>query len=91
MTYRFSVLESRDYVKVDKLNKLTNKETFWDDVRKLTRNVTSDHSINRWECLSDIRYAELITGCEDVRMEVDYGKPIRYFNRKTGEEVFATA
>ena len=76
MTYRYSVLENRDCGKIDKLN-------------KLTKNVTSDHSIHRWECLADMRWNELITGCEDVRTEIDYGKPIRYFDRKTGKEVFA--
>lgn len=89
MTYRYSVLENRDCGKIDKLNKLTNKDTFWEDVRKLTKNVTNDHSIHRWECLADMRWNELITGCEDVRTEIDYGKPIRYFDRKTGKEVFA--
>ena len=36
-----------------------------------------------------MRWHELITGCEDVRTEIDYGKPIRYFDRKTGKEVYA--
>lgn len=58
MTYDRAI-EKRDYSKIDKLNKLTNKETFWDDVRKLTKNVTSDHSIRRWECLAQARCDEL--------------------------------
>lgn len=58
MTYR-SALEVRDYARIDKLNKLTNKETFFDDVRKMVRNVTSDHTIKRWQCLAEQRYAEL--------------------------------
>ena len=89
MTYRFSLLESRDATKIDKLNTLTNPDTFWDDVRKFTKNVTSDHSLGRWQCLAEMRYNELMTGCEDVRCELEeYGKPFRYYNRKTGEEVF---
>lgn len=59
MTYAHAI-EVRDYGKIDKLNKLTNINTFWDDVRKLTKNVTSDHSIGRWQCLSEIRYNELL-------------------------------
>jgi hypothetical protein len=56
-----SAIEKRDYSKIDKLNNLTNKETFWDDVRKLTKNVTSDHAIKRWQCLADQRWGELNT------------------------------
>ena len=54
-----SAIEKRDYSKIDKLNRLTNKETFWDDVRKLTKYVTSDHAIHRWQCLAEQRYSEL--------------------------------
>ena len=50
--------------RIDKLNALTNKETFWDDVRKLTKNVHSDHVIHSWEFLSEKRYNELC-GIED--------------------------
>jgi hypothetical protein len=89
MTYNYYIMERNDIKKIDKLNQLKNKETFWDDVRKLTKRVTSDRSISRWQCLAEVRYSELITGCEDVRMEIEYGKPTRYFSFKTGEEVFA--
>lgn len=58
MTYDYAI-ENRDIAKIDKLNALTNIQTYWDDVRKLTRNVTSDHSIKRWQCLADARYTEL--------------------------------
>ena len=58
MDYR-CIIESRDVHKIDKLNKLTCKETFWDDVRKLTRNVKSDHMIKRWQILAELRYREL--------------------------------
>ena len=52
-------IETRDYAKIEKLSKLTNINTFWDDVRKLTRYVKSDHSLARWQCLAEQRYAEL--------------------------------
>ena len=53
------IMDARDYGRIDKLNKLTNPATFWDDVRKLTKNVHSDHIIYRWQCLAEIRYDEL--------------------------------
>ncbi len=52
-------IEKRDYAKIDKLNTLTNKKTFWDDVRKFTKNVTSNHAIRRWQCLAEFRWNEL--------------------------------
>lgn len=52
-------IEKRDIAKINKLNKLKNPKTFWEDVRELTKRVTSDHSIGRWQCLAEIRYAEL--------------------------------
>lgn len=53
--------ERNDFPRIEKLNKLTNPDTFWDDVRKLTKAVKSDHAINRWEFLAEKRY-EIITG-----------------------------
>lgn len=58
MNYNRTV-EKRDIPKIDKLNTLTNKETFWDDVRKFTKNVNSCHSISRWQCLAKYRWGEL--------------------------------
>lgn len=49
-----------DYRKIEKLNKLNNIDTFWDDVRKLTKKVYSDFSIGRWQCLAETRYDELL-------------------------------
>ena len=54
-----SAIEKRDYSKIDKLNNLTDKRTFWDDVRKLTKHVYSDHALGRWLCLAEQRYKEL--------------------------------
>lgn len=53
------VMERADYAKIKKLRTLNNIETFWDDVRKLTKRVTSDHSIGRWQILAEARYCEL--------------------------------
>ena len=52
-------IEKRDFAKIDKLNTLVNKETFWDDVRKITKNVASDHAIRRWQYLAEERYNEI--------------------------------
>ena len=76
MDYGYCVMERRDYGRIDKLNRLENPETFWDDVRKYTKNIVSDHVIGRWQCLAEIRYEELETGME---------KYIRFsgFNKET--------
>ena len=58
MTKR-EVMEKYDIGRIDKLNALTNIETFWDDVRRYTRYIKGDHSIKRWQCLAEIRYKEL--------------------------------
>lgn len=52
-------IEKRDCAKIDKLNSLVDIKTFWDDVGKHTRKITSDHSIARWQCLAEYRYKEL--------------------------------
>lgn len=54
------VMENADYAKIKKLNTLHNMETFWDDVRKFTKSVRSDHSLGRWQILSEARYGELM-------------------------------
>ena len=53
------VLEMHDIAKVQKLEKLTNPETFWDDVRKLTNYPMTDHNCNRWEHLAEMRANEI--------------------------------
>ena len=58
MDYSYAT-EKRDYGRIDKLNKLTDINTFWDDVRKLTKNISSDHTIRLWQGLAEIRYEEL--------------------------------
>ena len=46
MKYSFAI-EKQDIGRIDKLNAITNIETFWDDVRRYTRYIKSDHSIGR--------------------------------------------
>jgi len=58
-------IEKNDLSKIDKLNKLTNTITFWDDVRKLTKKVTSDHSIRHWLVLAEFRENELLSEGKD--------------------------
>lgn len=54
------VIENRDYDKIEKLRKLHNIDTFYEKVRKLTKNVKSDHSLSRWSILAEARYNELL-------------------------------
>ena len=51
-------IESRDFAKVDKIidgicKGSITKENLYDSVRKLTKNVTSEHSIRRWGILTE--------------------------------------
>ena len=45
--------------KMDKLMTLRDPNTFWDDVRKLTRRVRSDKSLREWEICADNWYEYL--------------------------------
>lgn len=56
--------EQRDYKRIDKIigaieDGSINKESFYDVIRKFTKRIESDHSINRWEALSDWFYVKL--------------------------------
>lgn len=44
---------------IDKLNTLNNPATFFQDVRRFTRQITTDHNIRTWERFSEIRYNEI--------------------------------
>ena len=51
-------IEYRDFAKVDKIidgicKGSITKENLYDSVLKLTKNVTSDHSIKRWKILTE--------------------------------------
>ena len=59
MEMEYYACERADYAKIKKLRSLKNIDTFWDDVRKFTRRVYSDHSLSRWLCLAEARYGEL--------------------------------
>lgn len=48
-----------DIGRIGKLRTLTNIVTFWDDVKKITQNVTNKYDIDRWQCLAKQRFAEL--------------------------------
>lgn len=59
-------LEYHDINRIKKLNALHDPETFFDDVRKLTRYIKSDHSIGRWQTLAENRFNELIEKAKEV-------------------------
>lgn len=71
-------LNKRESAIAEKLNSLSDKETFWDDVRKFTAKVHSDAVIHVWEWLSDRRYAEILADVEDIRIEIEDGKTAYY-------------
>lgn len=56
--YKTVCMENADIPKVDKIvngikcGKI-NKENLYDEVRRLTRRVTSDHSIGRWQIITE--------------------------------------
>lgn len=49
----------QNYKRQQKLNVLKDINTFWDDVRKMTKHVTSDHALNQWQLLAENRYEQL--------------------------------
>lgn len=59
MTYN-NAIENRDYKRIYKLNQLENPKTFWDDVRKITKRIVTDHALGRWQTLAEVRYEEII-------------------------------
>jgi hypothetical protein len=91
MRERLEYMSKTERKIADKLNTLTNIDTFWNDVRKFTKSVHSDRAIELWQAYSEIRFNELITGCEDVRTEIDTvnGKTvIRYYTYDFEMEIF---
>lgn len=61
----------RDIARIDKLNELTNTDTFWEDIEKITKNLTSVTAINSWVMLAEIRYKELV-GEENIDNATPY-------------------
>ena len=51
--------EKSDYKRIEKLLTIKSLVNFWDEVRQLTKKITSCHSINRWQCLAELRYMQL--------------------------------
>ena len=72
--------EKNDIARIEKLNTLTNPKTFWDDVRKFTKKVYSDHSISRWQGLAEIRYEEIKNNYKEKHINVESFK--KFVNEK---------
>lgn len=88
MTIKTSMTKREKSI-AEKLNKLTDINTFWNDVRNMTMKVTTTAACRDWEFMSEQRYAEILTGVEDVQTEVEYGQPTRYYDPNSNwKEVF---
>lgn len=84
MEFEKVVLEYNDISKVRRLNELKNPITFWDDVRKITKNTKSDHGIKRWQILSEIRYKEILMDLKkEFKMYLSAVKSNNGTNKKT--------
>lgn len=51
-------IEKRDFSRIDKIYKIldekdTNKNNYYDKIRKITKKITSCHSLNRWQILAE--------------------------------------
>lgn len=94
MTIRLKYMTAAEKRIAEKLNTLTDINTFWDGVRKFTAKIKSDKTLSTWQAFADIRFDELRTGCEDVRTEFEYlgdgsGKfKTRYYTHDYSREVF---
>ena len=62
VTLEQCIFEKADIARVRKLRELKDISSFWDDVRKLTKRVCSDHSIRAWQALAEIREKEIENG-----------------------------
>ena len=56
--YKNVAAEIRDYHKIDKIvngikNGKITKENLYNEIRKLTKKVTNDHLIKRWQIITD--------------------------------------
>lgn len=84
MEFEKVVMEYNDISKVRRLNELKNPITFWDDVRKMTKNTKSDHGIKRWQILSEIRYKEILKDLKkEFKMYLNAVKSNNGTNKKT--------
>ena len=82
MDYDYAI-ERYDYNRIDRLNTLIKLDTYWKDVKKLTRNVTSDHAIGRWQCLAEVRFEEL-----KKQTLAKYNKELLYLSNELGANYF---
>lgn len=57
--YNNCIYEANDVKKIDKLMTIKTLNNFWDNVRKFTKNVYSNHSISRWQWLAEHRAIQL--------------------------------
>ena len=60
----FKGMDGYDLKKMDKIvnglnDGLISKENFWDSIRWLCKNVKSEHSIKRWQCIADYVYERI--------------------------------
>lgn len=61
----YPIMYKSDIKIVDKLQTLTNIETFWDDVRRLTKRIHSDRYLRHWQAYAEIRFNILMKGRTD--------------------------
>lgn len=54
------VMEKADYSRIKKLRTLHNPDTIYTDLRRILKNVKSDHSIKRYQILAEARRGELL-------------------------------
>lgn len=57
--YNNCVMTMSDYKKIDKLMTIKTLDNFWNNVRKFTKKVYSDHAISSWQCLAEMREIQL--------------------------------
>ena len=55
-----------DFAKIEKIyaileDESTTIDNYWIKIKKLTKKVTSDHAISRWQCLAE--YYEKFISC----------------------------
>lgn len=82
MDYRYAS-NYTEIKRIDRLNKMTNPETLFSEVNKITKNMVSITAINSWHQLARIRYLEL-TKDNGSGIEFDF-EPIR--NQPTKESI----
>lgn len=62
VTLEQCIFEKADIARVEKLRSIKSPVGYYDNVRKFTKRVCSDHSIHRWQHLAEIREKEIENG-----------------------------